>query len=139
MPLSPDEQRNRYLGSPPRAWITLRLATPAGKTRAWKLVADTGNPFAFVISKEAMHEYSFGAATHVQTNFGVLEGAWFRLSMAEFGLDVLALGYASEAVVSSVKTSHLDFEGLAGLPLLRLLEYGGDSEDFWIRSRASPA
>jgi hypothetical protein len=134
-----DEQRNRYQGSPRRAWVMVRLATPAGDVREWKLVADTGNPFAFVIAAEALDEFSFGAATHVGTNFGVLKGAWFRLAMAEFGLDALVIGYGSAAVVGSAKASHADFDGLAGPPLLRLLEYGGDSDVFWICRRESLA
>ena len=69
----------------------------------------------------------------MSTNFGILEGGWLQLSMPELGLMQPILGYASDAVVTAAKTSSPAFDGLAGLPLLRLLEYGGDASSFWIR------
>jgi hypothetical protein len=38
--------------------------------------------------------------------------------------------------VNVVKRSDPEFGGLVGLPLLRMLEYGGDAGWFWIRSSA---
>jgi hypothetical protein len=78
-------------------------------------------------------DFSFGAGTHVNSNFGFLESAWCHLAMPEFGLDSLILGYDSDEVLDSARADHPDFQGLAGLPLLRLLEYGGDADEFWIR------
>ena len=136
MPTLTEEQRNPYQGSPPRAWITVRLATPDGDTREWKLIADIGSPFAVVIGAEHLPDFSFGAGTHVHTNFGFLESAWLHLTMPEFGLDSLILGYGSDDVLDSARSDHPDFAGLAGLPLLRLFKYGGNAAEFWIR-RAS--
>ena len=31
------------------------------------------------------------------------------------------------------RSNVIDFSGLVGLPLLRLLEYGGDADWFWLR------
>jgi hypothetical protein len=45
--------------------------------------------------------------------------------------------YASDGVATATKVSSPDFEGLAGLPLLRLVEYGGNANWFWLR--AAPA
>ena len=75
-----------------------------------------------------------GDGPDVDPNFGMLEGGWLQLVMPELGLDIPILGYASDAVVTAAKSDHVDFEGLAGLPLLRLMEYGGDATCFWIRS-----
>jgi hypothetical protein len=135
----PHEQRYPYQGFPPRAWISVRLATPQGDTRDWKLIADIGCPFPLVIGVDDLPDFSFGAGNHVQSNFGILESAWLHLAMPEFGLDFLILGYGSEEVLDSARTDHPDFGGLAGLPFLRLLEYGGNASEFWIRSSERPA
>jgi len=81
--------------------------------------------------------WSFGDGRDVETNFGVLQAAWFHLAMPELGLDRMVIGYVSDNVVKSTQASHPDFDGLAGLPLLRLLEYGGDAEAFWIQKPVS--
>ncbi len=67
------------------------------------------------------------------SNFGWLEGGWLRLAMPELGLDQDLLGYASDDVVTATQASCPDFAGLAGLAFLRLVEYGGDADEFWIR------
>ena len=72
-------------------------------------------------------------APDANTNFGVLEGGWVHLQMPELGLDTDVIGYASDAVVSASQMNNQDFEGLAGLPFLRLLEYGGNGDWFWLR------
>ena len=69
----------------------------------------------------------------LNTNFGLLQGGWLQLAMPELGLTQTVLGYASDAVAAAAAASHPDFQGLAGLPLLRLAEYGGDADWFWIR------
>jgi hypothetical protein len=74
------------------------------------------------------------AAPDFQSNFGLLEGAWLHLTMPELGLDQDMGGFANDAVVTAAKASSPDFEGLAGLPFLRLLEYGGDADWFWLRA-----
>jgi len=56
--------------------------------------------------------------------------------MPELGLIRSIYGYGGDAVVTAAKASHVNFEGLAGLPLLRLLEYGGDANGFWLRQAA---
>jgi hypothetical protein len=64
-----------------------------------------------------------------------LEGAWFRFAMPEFGLAQRVFANASDNVVAATTINHPDFEGLAGLPLLRLLNYGGDTAEFWVRPK----
>jgi hypothetical protein len=38
-------------------------------------------------------------------------------------------------VKESAQASSADFQGLIGLPLLRMLNYGGDSDSFWLRAQ----
>jgi hypothetical protein len=134
----PSEQRNPYKGSPPRPWVRLRLTAPDGSTHDIELLADTGNPCAIIISQALMARLKLRAAPDLHSNFGLLEGGWLHLSTPGLGLDQDVVGFASDAVVTSTMASSLDFEGLAGLPFLRLLEYGGDADWFWLRPVQSP-
>ncbi len=112
----------------------MRLTAPDGTAQEVEVVADTGNPCALVISPARMAGLKHRAAPDVQSNFGLLEGGWLHLAMPDLGLDQDVAGFASDAVARDVQASHLDFEGLAGLPLLRLVEYGGDANEFWLRA-----
>jgi hypothetical protein len=60
---------------------------------------------------------------------------WVRIP--ELALDEHVMGYASDAVLAGARASSPDFEGLAGLPLLRLTQYGGDRDWFWLRPPAA--
>ncbi|MCI0358407.1 MAG: hypothetical protein L0211_07990 [Planctomycetaceae bacterium] len=70
----------------------------------------------------------------MSTNFGALDGGWLRVQIPELAFDATILAYGSDAVLQAAQASHSDFAGLAGLPLLRMLEYGGDRDSFWLRS-----
>lgn len=130
------EQRNPYKGAPPRPWVRLRLVAPDGTFQELDLLADTGNPCALIIGRAFMAQLKHAAGPDVNTNFGLLEGGWLLLQMPELGLTQPVLGFASDAVMTAAKASSTDFEGLAGLPLLRSVEYGGDANSFWVRSAA---
>ena len=69
----------------------------------------------------------------MNTNFGTLTGGWLELHMPELGLTNQLLGYGSGPVLQAVQLDSPDFAGLVGLPLLRMVEYGGDSASFWVR------
>jgi hypothetical protein len=129
----PKEQRNPYKGTPPRPWVRIRLRAPDGTEEELDLIADTGNPCA-VISQARMSQLKEADGIDLNTNFGVLQGGWVRLAMPEYQLTQAILGYASDGVMAAAQASSLDLEGLIGLPFLRLLEYGGDADTFWIRS-----
>jgi hypothetical protein len=103
-----------------------------------ELLADTGNPYAVIITQQNMARLRAGDCPDVATNFGVLQGGWLQPAMPELGLGQAVAGYASDAVVNAARASHPDFEGLAGLPLLRLVEYGGDAKWFWLRAATGP-
>jgi hypothetical protein len=127
------EQRNRYKGSPPRSWLRLQFPGSPQGTHEVDLVADTGNPCALIISEANMTRVKQRNAVSVNSNFGPLKGGWIRIHIPEVALDQDVLAYASDVVVAATKASSSDFEGLAGLPLLRLLAYGGDGDCFWVR------
>ncbi|MFO0966040.1 MAG: hypothetical protein U0793_10710 [Gemmataceae bacterium] len=75
----------------------------------------------------------------MNTNFGELQGGWVHVQMPELGIDSEIIGYASDTVVSSTQASSPDFAGLAGLALVRLLEYGGNADCFWLKASAKNA
>jgi hypothetical protein len=129
------EQRNGYKGSPSRPWVRVTLVAADGSTRQCELLADTGNPCALIIDSATMLEFNLGLTTGMETNFGVLHGGWLRVQVPQLGFDEDVLAYASDVVVQAAKASHADFDGLAGLPLLQLMEeFGGNRESFWIRA-----
>lgn len=135
MPLRRNEQRNSYKGVPARPVVHVRVWTRDGGRETLELLADTGNPCAIVISTIAMAKLNFLAAPDIKNNFGLLEGGWLRIDMPELGLDQEIIGYASDAVAIATKRSDPAFQGLAGLPFLRLVEFGGDAASFWLRAK----
>jgi hypothetical protein len=128
------EQRNLYKGSPLRPWIRLDLVAADGTTREIEVLADTGNPCALIVGTLVMRQFNLGMAPGMSSNFGPLDGGWLRTQMPEIGFDENVLAYSSDAVVQAAQASHADFSGLAGLPLLKMLQYGGDRDSFWIRA-----
>jgi hypothetical protein len=127
------EQRNAYKGSPARSWVRIVLVSATGVSTKLDVLADTGSPCSLIVSDSIMSQFNLGVVPGMQTNFGPLGGGWLRIRIPDLGFDATVLGYSSDAVVDAGKGSHSDFAGLAGLPLLRLLEYGGDADTFWIR------
>ena len=106
------------------------------------LLADTGNPCALIISPARMALLKQRDGVDVNSNFGLLEGGWLHVAMPDLQVDAEVLAYASNEVVMAAQASSPDFEGLAGLPFLRLMEHGGNADAFWfalLRSRATPS
>jgi hypothetical protein len=129
-------QQNVYKGDPPRAWIRLRFAAPDGSTHERQLLADTGSPCAVILGDADLFLFLHNEGARVDSNFGPMRGAWLQLAMPELGLTREVLGFGSEAVMEAVRDASADFAGLVGLPLLRLVEYGGDGDSFWLRNAA---
>ncbi|HEX5271740.1 MAG TPA: hypothetical protein VFW33_14680 [Gemmataceae bacterium] len=71
------------------------------------------------------------------TNYGVMPGGTVRVVIQATGFDRIVLTYGSDAAVAAIRKSHADFAGLVGLPFLRLMEYGGDADWFWVRPAAA--
>jgi hypothetical protein len=133
MPETPPEQRNVYRGWPARAWLRVELIATDGRVRELELLVDTGNPCAIIMDATTMQSLRWRESVSTDSNFGPLEGGWLRIAIPELGFDVKTLGYANDSVVKVVKRSDPGFGGLVGLPLLRMLEYGGDGGWFWVR------
>jgi hypothetical protein len=110
-----------------------RFVAPSGAPQELELLVDTGSPFPVILGLESLRQLKHNDAGAVDTNFGPMEGGWLRVALPELRLDRAVLGYAGDAVIATVRASSPDFKGLAGLPLLRMLAYGGDADSFWIR------
>ena len=134
MPEAPVEQRNIYKGQPARAWLRLQLVSADGEVRELDFLVDTGNPCAIIVDTETMQSLRLRESTSTESNFGSLDGGWLRIAIPELAFDVRTLGYANDSVVNVVKRSDFRFAGLVGLPLLRMVQYGGDSGSFWVRA-----
>jgi hypothetical protein len=129
----PYRQQNPYKGTSPRCWVRLRFASADGSLHERELIADTGSPCAVILGQTDLALLFRSAAAGMNSNFGHLTGAWLELSMPELGLNAPILCYGSDQVLQAVQGDSVDFAGLAGLPLLRMVEYGGDATSFWIQ------
>src|SRR5262245_27162329 len=130
---SPHVQRNPYKGTTPRCWVRVRFAAADGSLHERELVADTGSPCAVIFGLVDLALLSHAPGAGSNSNFGPLSGGWLELSMPELGLTNQVLGFGSDQALQAIQHDSADFAGLAGLPLLRLLEYGGDASSFWVR------
>jgi hypothetical protein len=130
---TPFLQHNAYKGTTPRSWVRLRFAAADGSLHERELLADTGSPCAVILGQTDLALLLRASAAGIQTNFGPLKGAWLDIHMPELGLSTPILSFGSDAVFQTVQGDSPDFSGLAGLPLLRMVEYGGDAVSFWIR------
>lgn len=136
MPAPRLEQRNVYRGEPARAWVRLQLISANDRVHELEFLVDTGNPCAIIVDSVTMRSLRWRESIITDSNFGPLEGGWLRIVIPEVALDVRTLGYANDSVVNVVRRSDSGFAGLVGLPLLRMVEYGGDGGWFWVRSSA---
>jgi hypothetical protein len=126
-------QQNAYKGSPPRAWVHLRFCAMDGSLHQRELLVDTGSPCSVILGMADLSLLSFIETANVRSNFGTLRGAWLQLATTELGLTSEVLGFGSDTVLQTARSASPDFAGVVGLPLLRLVEYGGDASTFWLR------
>jgi hypothetical protein len=119
---NPFVQRNPYKGTTPRSWVLLRFAVADGSLHEREVVADTGSPCAVILGLTDLALLLRATGTGINTNFGPLSGGWLELSRPELGLTNQVLGYGSDQVLQAVQQDSPDFAGLAGLPLLRMVE-----------------
>ncbi|HYV34837.1 MAG TPA: hypothetical protein VE988_03975 [Gemmataceae bacterium] len=133
MSTPPHVQINAYKGINPRCWVHLRFVAIDGSLRELDLVADTGSPCGVILGQTDLALLAQGFAAGTNSNFGYLAGAWLELQMPELGINTHIMGYGSDAVLQAVRHDSADFAGLVGLPLLRMVEYGGDAHTFWVR------
>jgi hypothetical protein len=59
-----------------------------------------------------------------------------QIAISEIGLTAFLDAFECPFVEASAKRSHQDFDGLVGLPLLQMTEFGGNNTEFWIKSIA---
>jgi hypothetical protein len=133
---TPYVQHNLYKGVTPRCWVRLRFAAADGSLHERELLADTGSPCAVILGQTDLALLLRASAAGIQTNFGPLMGGWLEINMPELGVSTQVLGFGSDVVLQTVQFDSHDFSGLAGLPLLRMVEYGGDGGSFWLRKPA---
>jgi hypothetical protein len=127
------EQRNSYLGVTPRAWLRLRFLDPNDVPVELTLIVDTGCPYAVIIDAVVLNQLRRVSAPPEVSTFGPMSGGWVRLAMPTFGIDQDILCYGSPTIGAAVATDDPSFQGLVGLPVLQLAEYGGNATDFWFR------
>lgn len=128
------EQRNPYKGRPPRPWLKLSFLERSGLRLELELLADTGSSQGIVVQQELFERLVIRKTRNIETNFGVMQGGWIRLHSTELGLVELVEAFGCDEMARSAMRSSLDFSGVVGLPVLRLLEYGGNYDSFWIRT-----
>jgi hypothetical protein len=134
MTVATPEQRNPYKGDSPRPWLRIRFVAADGSSHDRELVVDTGSPLAMIIDSDSLRRLLRREGPELESNFGPLQGGDVRFVIPELGTEHELTGYANDKVVTAVRTSSPDFGGLIGLSLLRLMEYGGDADEFWVRS-----
>ena len=128
------EQRNRYKGKLTRAWLQLEFLARDGSQHLFELLADTGSPHAITLKEDAFERLVLRRTRDIETNFGPMRGGWIRLYSRDLGLVEFIEAFGNDRAAAAATRSHPDFVGLVGLPVLRLAEYGGNSEEFWIRA-----
>jgi hypothetical protein len=132
------EQRNPYRGVAPRAWLRLRFLDPSDAPVELTLIADTGSPYAVILDALALSRLRRASAPPEVSTFGPMTGGWVRLSMPDFGIEQDILCYGSATIEAAVQGDDPSFQGLVGLPVLQLAEYGGNATDFWFRYPPTP-
>jgi len=126
------EQRNTYHRG--RPWLRLGFKDVEGSVHELKVVADTGSVAGIILRPDWFLKLFHEKAQTRESNFGALISGWLRLYQPDLGLVEFIRGYGSEKAATIVANSDPDFVGLVGLPVLRLMEYGGNYDSFWIRT-----
>jgi hypothetical protein len=114
--------------------LRLGFLAPDGSTVPLDLVADTGCPYEVILAPDVFERLRLADAAGVTANFGDMTGGCVRLFTPGLGLVEFITAFGSNELARHVRNDHPDFAGLVGLPILRLAEYGGDADTFWISS-----
>ncbi len=126
-------QLREYRGFPQRAWMRIRLQSLEDEIVEMDAMIDTGCPYSIVLDDRLFERFMHRYIKSVESNFGLLAGGWLRAIVPGTRLNADVVGYGSSTILRLLHASDRRFEGLIGLPLLRMLEYGGDATRFWIR------
>ena len=126
-------QVNDYRGIPPRPLTRLRLIGATGDIIELDAVVDSGSPLTIVVGMDVFARFAHRETRTVSTNFGTLKSGWIRMTIPQTRFNQEIRVYGSDTVVHSVQLSDRRFAAVIGLPVLRMFEYGGDADRFWIR------
>src|SRR5207302_10114679 len=110
----PRIQQNPYEGNPPRPWISLQIITSDGDVIPAQLLADTGNPYAIIVSHKVLELARVEEGPAFKTNFGLLDGGWIRIVIPELKVDQELMAFANEPAVELARASWPHLDGLAG-------------------------
>jgi hypothetical protein len=126
------EQRNPYHRGQP--WLRLGFKDVDGIIHEVKLIADTGSAGGIILKPDWFLKLHHEKAESRKSNFGTMVSGWLRLYQPDLGLVEFVRGYGSEKTAATAANSDPEFVGLVGLPVLRLMNYGGNYDSFWIRT-----
>lgn len=126
-------QENPYRGDPPRPWLDVRFVARDGSIREHALVVDTGSPAHVIIGPDLLAAVTWRGGVPMGSNFGDMESGDVHVIVSEIEDEHEVLAYSSLRVLDAVRRDDPGFGGLIGLPLLRLMEYGGNAHRFWVR------
>ena len=126
------EQRNPYRRN--RPWLRLGFKLPDGSIQEHDLLADTGSAASVILRPDLLLSLRHEPSVERESNFGAMICGWLRLYSPELGLVEFIRGYGSEKAYALASRNNPELAGLVGLPVLRMLEYGGNHDSFWIRT-----
>jgi len=97
-------------------------------------MVDTGSAEGVIVSRAVLEQLVIQPLPPVAVpTWGLLSCGWVQLYMPETGLVELVRGYGNDLIAAAMADEHPEFEGIVGLPVLRLGEYGGNADAFWFR------
>ena len=114
--------------------IEVSFSTSTGQQKKKRLIADTGNPVAFILSFHELQEISFSSAPSIGSQWGMLFGAWVEVSVEDLHFKKRMVAYANDVIASSAQTE--GFDGLAGLKFLDEFVYSGDGTQFCLETNS---
>jgi len=126
------EQRNTYHRG--RPWLRLGFKDIEGTVHELKLIADTGSAGGIILRPDWFLKLRHERTEVRESNFGPMVSGWLRLYQPDLALVEFVRGYSSEKVAATAAHSDPEFLGVVGLPVLRLMLYGGDYDSFWLRT-----
>ena len=113
--------------------IEVSFSTSTGQQKRKRLIADTGNPVAFILSFKDLQEISLGGAPSLSSPWGRLLGAWVTASVPELHFTNCVVAYANDVLASFAQTE--GFDGLVGLKFLDEFVYSGDGTQFCLETK----
>ncbi|MBW3543381.1 MAG: hypothetical protein KY476_24265 [Planctomycetes bacterium] len=132
-------QRNPYKGRPERPWIRVRILHPARPPLDIDLIADTGSPCALIVDPLILRSYKLKDGPRANSNLGTLDGGVLHVAIPELVFEATLPSFGGSNAVETARRSSSEFAGIAGLTLLRMMQYGGNGHSFWLTNPQSEA